>query len=57
MGHVIGFNHSSNMTYSTTIDGKRTGFYTVTNRIMNVFFDNDLFPISSNNYYMTSDIK
>ncbi|MBD0823391.1 zinc metalloprotease [Aestuariibaculum marinum] len=55
IGHMIGYNHNSNMTYPHKIDDKNTGFSTVTSRIMNVFFENDWYPVTLENYYTPTD--
>ncbi|MFV0344685.1 MAG: hypothetical protein ACK5IQ_00315 [Bacteroidales bacterium] len=59
--HTIGYGHSSNLTYSKDIDTdedgvkENTGINPVTRRIMKKMFDENRFPISSDNYYKSSD--
>lgn len=55
IGHMIGYNHSSNMTYSHKVNDVNTGFSPVTSRIMNVFFENSWFPVTLDNYYTPTD--
>lgn len=57
IGHTIGYNHSSNMTYPHEVGGVSTGISPVTTRIMNHFFENNLYPITLDNYYLSSDFE
>ena len=57
IGHTIGYNHSSNMTYPHEVNGVSTGISPVTTRIMNQFFEDGLFPITLENYYLPSDFE
>lgn len=54
--HTIGFNHESNLTYSKTVDGVRTGINPVTERVAKQFFEEgNRFPINNENYYKPED--
>ncbi|WP_428741620.1 hypothetical protein [Tenacibaculum sp.] len=57
IGHTIGYNHSSNMTYPHEVDGVSIGISPVTTRIMNQFFENGSYPVTPENYYLSSDIE
>lgn len=57
IGHTIGYNHSSNMTYPHEIDGSNTGISPVTTRVMNNFFEAGLFPVTPDSYYLPSDFE
>ncbi|MFV0483113.1 MAG: fibronectin type III domain-containing protein [Bacteroidales bacterium] len=61
--HTIGYGHSSNLTYSKYIDTdgdgeeEETGINPVTRRVMKKMFEENLFPITSGNYYKQSDFS
>lgn len=57
VGHCVGFNHSSNMTYPKTINNVSTGFSPVMSRSNMEFFRGALFIVTPQNYYKPADFQ
>lgn len=57
LGHCLGYNHSSNMTYPIEVEGIKTGISPLTNRIMEDLFSEKAFPVDSGNYYKSTDLE
>lgn len=56
MSHMIGYSHSSSMTYPKKIDNVDRGATVATGKIYTQMLKNDAFPIKVKNYYMQSDL-
>lgn len=54
MGHMIGYSHSSSMTYPSNPDDR--GAVVATGNIYKQMLTHDSFPIKKSNYYKTSDL-
>ncbi|MEX0273071.1 MAG: hypothetical protein AB3N16_01700 [Flavobacteriaceae bacterium] len=54
-GHIVGFNHSSSMTYPKEVDGEKRGFSKMCTLMMKQFLEEGRFPITIDNYYRRSD--
>jgi len=57
LGHCVGYNHSSSMTYPKTIDGVKTGHSPVMIRVMKRFYEGGLFATKLSNYYKPADFQ
>ncbi|AOW10586.1 hypothetical protein [Flavobacterium gilvum] len=57
VGHCVGFNHNSNMTYPKTINNVSTGISPVMSRINKEFFSGGLFIVTLQNYYKPADFQ
>ena len=55
LGHTLGFNHSSNMTYPITVNNIRVGFSVIGKRFVEMMLQENELPISKDNYYLNSD--
>ncbi|MDR7373018.1 hypothetical protein [Flavobacterium aquidurense] len=56
MGHMIGYNHDSSMTYPKKIDNVDRGATVAIGKIYTQLLKSDAFPIKVKNYYMPSDL-
>jgi hypothetical protein len=57
VGHTLGYNHSSNMTYPIKMDGVNVGISPLAVRVMNILFEENRFPITLANYYLAEDFQ
>lgn len=57
MSHMIGYSHSSNMTYSRKINNVDRGATVAIGKVYEQMLKNNSFPIKTNNYYMPADLK
>lgn len=58
VGHCVGFNHSSNMTYAKKdVNNISIGITPVMSRINNEFFTKGLFIVTPQNYYKLADFQ
>lgn len=56
-GHVLGYSHGSNMTYSKIINGKRYGFGLSFKNLWNDLIALGELPITESNYFIPEDLK
>lgn len=57
VGHTLGYNHSSNMTYPIKVDNIKVGISPLAVRAMDILFEENRFPITSTNYYLMEDFQ
>lgn len=58
IGHTLGYNHTSNMTYPRkNPQDVDSGISPVTTRIMNKFLKNGSYPVTIDNYYFPTDFE
>lgn len=57
IGHCVGFNHNSSMTYPKKINNVSTGISPVMSRINKDFFNEGLFIVTPQNYYKPADFQ
>ena len=57
VGHTLGYNHSSNMTYPIKVDDVSVGISPLAVRVMNILSEENRFPITTANYYLAEDFQ
>ena len=55
-GHCLGYDHSSNMTYSIDVEGVKKGFSILTDIMMKDLLSKKALPINTSNYYKDTDL-